>query len=376
MKHLFKKRTIFLLSIFMLFCSCIDKGYDFDKFNDDMVIKNWATGVPIGTIMHTAADLVERMDSDHGMVVEGDTIFFRYHAVLDFYASPGANNYGDQRISIFDDITPNGGRLYFSNPIFNCQVKNGSNDPITFGIKMSGTKDGYEDRPAVFSTGDTYSFPVPSNQTVVQRFDRENAQTHVVFRIGDPDVAIGPDLMVFGFSHDGPTNSGLSAEMTALLPMSFDAGSKAVFIDTMEMDVISYKEDYEDYEEYFEELVIKICYTNKMPAGGVAEVMFLDENEMPLPGLKNRIFILEKAELREVQMQGFRSKITQKETVGLMYVTFDKSEWEIAKGVKSMKMVSTMGNPDENIHFLPNDYLQFKVNFFGRGNINLDFSKF
>ena len=366
-KLLSRKWVILLLSIVLLSISCRDKEYDFDKFDDDCVIPDVPLGFPLGTLRYTAMQIADKADLNHDLVVEGDTMFLRYYTELDFLAEPGNENYGNQSISVFKDVS-DGSILYFSNPVFNCMVKNSGNIPATFDLNhVTGTKEGFPD----ISLEKPYAIPVAANQTVTQRFDRINGETHKMFRIGDPETGVGPDIMIYSFSHTAQSNADIFADMTVKLPLSFEQGSKIVFKDTLLMDLTAYKEDSQDIEKYFESAVITLEYTNKMPVGGMAEFIFLNKDNMPVAGLKTHSSRLNTAELKEVQMQGFKSNITQKETKGSIDIKFDKSEWKAAQNIASMVIKTTMGNPNKNIHFLPDDFMKFKVKFFINGNIIL-----
>ena len=366
-KHLLRKSSFLLLLIVLLSISCRDKEYDFDKFDDDCVITDVSLGFPLGTLRYTAMQIADKADINHDMVIEGDTLFLRYYTELDFLANPGEENYGSQSISVFKDVS-DGSILYFSNPVFNCMVKNSGDIPATFDLNhVTGTKEGYPD----ISLDKPYAIPVAANQTVTQRFDRINGETHKMFRIGDPETGVGPDIMIYYFSHTAQSNADMFADMTVKLPLSFEQGSKIIFKDTLLMNLTAYKDDTEDFEKYFESVVIRLNYTNKMPVEGITEFIFLDKDNMPVNGLKPHTSKLNKSELKEVQMQGFKSNITQKETKGIMYIKFDKSEWKAAQNIASMLIKTTMGNPNENIHFLPDDFMNFKVDFYIKGNVVL-----
>ena len=373
-KLLFKKWAVPLLFVGLLFSSCLDKDYDMDNIDDEMVIPGMVLGFPLGTIEYSALQIAERAGLDHDMEVDADTLFLRYYRSLQFLAAPGSNNREVHTISVFRDIESDGGILYFSNPIVNCTVENKGNSLMTFDINhLYGTKEGFPDLSLLFNGTQNFSFSVPENETIIQRFDRKNTGAHTVFtEIGNPNVTIGPDALVYEFAHSAQSNNDVDAEMLVKLPLTFDENSKMVVKDTLDMDLSSYSNDYEKYEDNIEFIEIRLNYTNKLPAGGVAEFIFLDKDNALLP-LTPRVCDLEKAGLRDVSMPwGDTHKMTQKETKGIMYVTFNKSEWDIAKNIKSMVIKSTLANP-EKIHILPSDFLRFKIDFYLRGDVSLNF---
>ena len=368
-KLLFKKWAVPLLLVGLLFSSCIDKDYDMDNIDDNIVVQGFMLDFPLGTIEYTALQIAERGGLDHDMEVDADTLFLRYYKPLQFLAAPGSNNREVHTISVFRDVEPDGGILYFSNPIVRCMVENKSNSSMTFDVNhVYGTKENFSDLPFLFNGTQNFSFSVPENKTVTQRFDRGNTNIHDVFKIGDPNTSIGPDALVYEFAHSAQSNNDVDAEMLIKLPLSFDANSKMVVKDTIEMDLSSLSKDYDEYEDNIDYIQISIKYTNKLPAGGVVEFSFLDKDNAPLD-LTTRVCGMEKADLREVQMQGFTSKVTQKEKVGYMYIKFQKSEWDTVKKIKSMLIRSTLTNPNENIHILPSDFLRLKVMIFLKGDI-------
>jgi hypothetical protein len=368
-KHLLEKWTISLLLIVALCSSCINKDYDFNNLDDGMVIPGMKLGFPLGTIRYTALQIADKAKLNHDVVVEGDTIFLRYYTELDFLVNPGSDNVGYQDINVFQDVKPDGSILYFSNPVFNCKVKNSGNTPITFDIKLVlGMKEGYDSIPIDKS----YTIVVPENQTIMQRFDRVTGETHRIFQIGDPETGVGPDIMKYYFSHNAQSNNDIFADMTVKLPLSFDRGSKMIFRDTLSLNLESYKDEAQDYDDYIEKVIVSLDYINKMPVDGITEFIFLDKNNVPVTGLHPRVSKLDRASLKPVPMQGGdMTNITQKETNGTMYIKFEKSEWEIAKNITSMLVKTTLANPDKNIHIRPDDFLQFKVKLYVEGNIKL-----
>jgi hypothetical protein len=373
-KNLLKKRwAIPLLLIGLLFSSCIDKDYDLDNISKENVLPDVALGFPLGTIKYTALDIAKKANFGEDIVSEGDTLFLRYYRELEFLGGSGSLNSGTLPINVFRDVEE-GSVLFFSNPIFNCKVENKGSTPLTFDINsIRGRKETYTDIPFDFNGNSSFSITVPENKVITQRFDRINGKTNNVFQIGDPKTGVGPDFIVYDYSHDAPSDDNISADITAMLPLSFDRNSRIIFRDTLSMDLASYKKDYEDYEDDINCIVIRLNYTNKMPVGGVAEFLFLDEKDQPVTGLATRKSNLYKADLREVQMQGFTSKITQKERLGKMYIVFEKADWKAAQNIKSMIIKGTMENPDENVHVLPSDYLQFKIDIYIDGDVKLDF---
>ena len=373
-KLLFKKWAVPLLFVGLLFSSCINKDYDMDNIDDEMVIPDWSIGFPLGIIKYSALQIAELAGLDHDMEIDGDTLFLRYYKTLPFLAAPGSNNREVHTISVFRDVESDGGMLYFSNPIIDCTVENNGNSLMTFDINhLYGTKESFSDLPLLFNGTQNFSFPVPENKTVTQRFDRGNTNSHDVFKIGDPNTSIGPDAMVYEFAHFAQSNDDVNAEMLVKLPLTFDANSKMVVKDTLDIDLTSYGDDYDKYEDNIDFVEIRLNYTNKMPAGGVAEFIFLDKHNAPLD-LTPRICTLNKAELRNVSMPwGDTHKMTQKETKGIMYIRFTKEEWNIAKNTKSMVIRSTLTNLNENIHILPSDFMQFNIDFYLVGNLKLDF---
>jgi len=373
-KLLFKKWAVPLLLVGLLFGSCINKDYDMDNIDDDMVIQDWSVGAPLGTIEYSAVQIAERAGLSHDMEIDADTLFLRYNRELQLLAAPGSDNQEVHTISVFKDVESDGGILYFSNPIINCTVENKGSALMTFNINsMNGTKENYQDELMLFNGFQNFSISIPENKTVTQRFDRKNTNVHDVFRIGDPNIGVGPDAMVYNFSHTAQSNNDVNAEMMVKLPLTFDKNCKMVVKDTLEMDLSTFSNDYEKYEDNIEYVEIRLNYTNKLPAGGVAEFIFLDKDNALLP-LAPRVCDLEKAGLRDVSMPwGDTHKMTQKETEGIMYVIFNKSEWNTAKNIKSMVIKSTLTNPNENIHILPSDFLRFKVDFYLMGDLSLNF---
>ena len=371
-KHLLKKWTIPLLLIAVMFGSCVNKDYDMDNIDDEMVLKDWTLGFPLGTIRYSALDIAKRANFGHDIVVEADTLFLRYYTELDFQASPGTPNYGLLGINVFKDVEE-GSLLYFSNPIFNCKVENKGNALMTLNINsMVGSKTGFADIPLTFNGSPSCAIPVPEKQTVTKRFDRIYGDTHTVFRIGNPGTGIGADAVSFDFSHTGASNNDIDARMTAMLPLTFDKDSKIIFRDTLLMDLAAYKDDYEKYEDNVEFIEIRLNYTNRMPVGGATDFIFLDENNQVIPELERSSKKLEKPALKGVQLQGFDSNITQSDKAGIMYIIFDHSDWVKVKTIKSMIVKGTMTNP-ENIHILPSDFLQFKIDVYLKGSIKLEF---
>ncbi|MDR2971195.1 MAG: hypothetical protein LBU83_04615 [Bacteroidales bacterium] len=372
-KDLLKKRwAIPLLLIGLLFSSCIDKDYDMDNISDENVVKDMKLDFPLGTIKYSALDIAKKANFGEDIVAEGDTLFLRYYRELEFSGAPGASNSGTLPINVFRDVEE-GSVLYFSNPIFNCKVENKGSTPLTFDINsIRGKKESYSDIPFDFNGSPSVSISVSENKTVTRRFDRINAKTNEVFRIGDPKTGVGPDFVVYDYSHTAQGNNDILADMTAMLPLSFDKDSRIIFRDTLSMDLASYKEDYEGYEDYINFIQITIEYTNKMPVGGVTEFIFLNEKDQPITELAARKSNLNKADLRSVQMQGFTSNVTQKERLGTMYIKFDKTDWKAAQNIKSMIIKGTMENP-ENIHVLPSDFLKFKIMLYIEGDVKLNF---
>jgi len=370
-KNLFKKRwAILLLLMGLLFSSC-DKDYNISKLDDSMVLKDWSLGFPIGIIRYSALDIAKKANFGNDIVVENDTLFLLYYATLEFSASPGTENIGYQTINVFQDVEE-GSVLYFSNPVFNCKVENKSDNPLTFNINsIVGKKENHPDISFHFNGSTSYSMPIPENKTIIQRFDRMNGETNMVFKIGNSDTGVGPDIIEYNVSHTGVSNNDISADVTAKLPLSFDQGSRIIFRDTLSLDLASYKKDYEEYENNIEFVEITLNYINKLPVGGATEFIFLDENNASVHGLDIRKSNLNKADLRPAQMQGFTSNISQKEKAGTIYITFTKSEWDAAKNIKYMVVKSTLTNP-ENIHILPDDFLQFKVGFYLKGSIKIN----
>jgi len=359
-KHLLKKWTIPLLLITVMFSSCVNKDYDMDNINDEMVLKDVVLTFPLGTIRYSALELAKRANFGHDIVVEGDTLFLRYYTELGT-----STNYEQLGINVFTDVEE-GSLLYFSNPIFNCKVENKGNALMTFNINsMVGSKPGFADTPLTFNGNPSCAISVPEKQTVIKRFDRIYGDTHTVF---GKMLGVGPDLMKFDFSHDG---TNVFADMTALLPLTFDKDSKIIFRDTLLLDLASHKEDYEKYEDKVDYVEITLDYINRMPTGGITDFIFLDENDQVITGIE-RASKLEKPALKGVQLQGFDSNITQADKVGTMYIIFDHSDWVKVKTIKSMIVKGTMTN-SENIHVLPNDFLQIKIEATLKGSVKLDF---
>jgi len=363
-----------LVLISLLFGSCINKDYDFNDLDNRTTLKDMTLCFPFGTIRYNVAEITEKANFNHETKIEGDTIFLCYHTTLDFLSSPGVNNIGIQPLNLFHDMAPEGSRIYFSNPIFDCKVENRGNIPITFNINfILGTKENYDSIAADFGN-ESYAISVPANKTIIHRFNRVNGETHRIFRIGDFESGIGPDVMIYGFSHTGQNNDDIHAEMTVKLPLAFDYGSKIVFNDTLSLNMSSYDEKYEEgegYGDHIETVILRLNYINKMPVGGVSEFVFFDRHGLPIAGINDRILRFNRASLKNIQMPGFESNIATQEESGVMYIHFEKSEWGAAKGIRAMMVRTTLANTDKNIHFLPEDFLQLKLDFYLKGNINL-----
>jgi hypothetical protein len=366
-KKLFRKSACLLLLGSAMLSSCIDKDYDFGNFDDEMALKDVSLGIPFGTIDYTMEKIAKKANFNHEVVVEGDTLFLLYNKTLNVYADKGAK-VETQTINIFDDIIDGDGEgsvLYFSNPIFNCVVENDGDSQAELIINyVKGIRDS-DTLGAVFNNRkDSTIMYIAGKHTDSTRFDRDNGETNRIFRVGQYPY-VGPNETKYQFTLNKTGVDSVHIDMRAKLPMTFDAGSRLVFKDTLPInltasDVIS---------DNIETLIIRINYTNKLPLSGVIDVIFLDENNLPIAELDPRSSTLEKAGLTDIRIQNFNAGIATTEKTGKMYITFDKAEWEAAKGIKSILFKTTLANPDENIHFRPQDFLKLKVDFYMKGNI-------
>ena len=378
-KHLLKKWTIVLLLGGALFSSCIDKDYDLDNFDGDAALKNMTLLGPLGTIEYSVTDIVNKANFNHPLVTEGDTVFLLYNQKLDFSSDPGQKNSKSQYINIFNDIAPEGSKLLFSNPIFNCIVTNEGTNPALLNVNyVTGTKEGYTDIRAEFDNGrNDYFINVKGGAGTIttQRFDRANGKTHQLFTIGSyvpGQETVGPDTVKYSFSLTTPSNDSIHVNMEARLPLSFDAGSMLVFKDTLPIDLSSYEDGY------LETLIMRIHYTAQLPTDGNIEIIFLDENNLPATDINVRNFKL--IEVNEEFLQAFYLNLSNGEKYltnstamarkGKFEIKLDKSELEAAKNIKSMAFISTL-NTGVNIHILPSDFLRLKVDFYLQGNIKL-----
>jgi len=358
-KHLLKKWTIPLLLIAVMFGSCVNKDYDLDNINGNVVLKDEVLTFPLGTIRYSALELAKRANFGHDIVVESDTLFLRYYTKLDL-----ATNYGTLGINVFRDLEEDC-LLKFSNPIFNCKVENKGNALMTFDINsMVGSKLGFDDVPLSFNGSPSCAIPVQGNQTVTKRFDRTYGDTHTAF---EKMNGVGPDRMKFGFSHDG---TNVFADMTALLPLTFDKDSRIIFRDTMLMNLASHQEDFDKYEDNVEYVEFTFKYLNRMPMGGMTDFIFLDENNKVITGLE-RASKMDKPALKGVHLQEFDSNITQSDKAGTMYVIFESSDWVKVKTIRSLVIKGTMTN-GENVHILPSDFLQIKIEATIKGSVKYE----
>ena len=201
-KHLLKKWAILLLSCGMLLSSCINKDYDFDNFDDEMALKDFTLGIPLGFINYSITDLLRQANFKDSIACEVDTIFLIYNQKLNFTADQGQENIETQTINLFNDIVEEGSVLYFSNPIFNSVIFNHeeNNQALVKINSITAGKDGFPDKIAIFENGlTTYEIHIPGNNSTKTRFDRVNGGTNQLFRIGEiPNI--GPDAVNYNFS--------------------------------------------------------------------------------------------------------------------------------------------------------------------------------
>ncbi|MDR0873794.1 MAG: hypothetical protein LBN27_10100 [Prevotellaceae bacterium] len=365
-KKLLRKSAFLLLLSGAMLSSCIDKDYDFDNLDSETALKDVSFGIPFGTIKYSVTEIANK--ANFNVVVEGDTLFLLYNKALNFGADPGLQT-ETQTINVFDDIIDDygdGSVLYFSNPIFNCVVKNDGDTQAKLRINYVRGIRGTRDTVAIFNNGkDSITMLIPGKQTTTTRFDRENGETDRIFKIGQYPY-VGPNQTEYQFQLTTPSNDSIHIDMRAKLPMTFDKDSRLVYKDTLPINLAASN----TISDNIEQVVIRLNYTNKLPVGGVINVIFLDENDAPI-ALNERIFTLDKMDLTNIRIQNFNAGIATGEKEGKMYITFDKAEWAAAKDIKSVVLKTVLTNPDENIHFRPDNFLELKVDLYLKGNIKL-----
>jgi len=372
-KHLLKKWAILLLLGSALLSSCIDKDYDWDTFDgDEWALKGMAFGAPLGTIEYDVKRIVEKASNQH-LIIDGDTIFLIYDADLEF-----GDGQGDAKkivnIDFFEEVTKTGSQVFFTNPIFDCTVENNGTE-AKFSIDyVTGQKDNAKDIQASFgvSKEPNVDINVPTGGST-RRFDRDFGATNEIFRLIDTITnEVGPDRVEYAYKRP-PGRDDITAKINLRLPMAFDAGSRLVFNDTLSLDLSAYTEESENIEM----LVIRVHYTWKLPVGDPSSITctFLDKDNSYLTAIPERKITLDKAKITQIAMPGlanfYPTNITEQASTGIIYVKFEKSEFEAVKNIGAMKFKTVITNPDENIYFLPSDYLQLKVDLYVKGNIKL-----
>jgi len=367
-KYSLKKWTIALLTG-VLFGSCVNKDYDFDKYDDSAVLKDMTLGFPLCYVGYSMMEIAKKANFNQELVAEGDTIFLIYNTTLDFSSESGNESTEKEYISIFDDVTPEGSVLYFSNPILNCTVENNDTKDLEFKINyVAGTKDGCADTYADFdgNGSKSTSFTIPPNQTVTQRFDRTKGATNKVFDIGEPNTGVGPDTLVYSYAHNSLDNDRVKAKIKAKLPLSFDAGSILVLKDTIPVNLTSY--------ENIESVILRLSYISKLPVGGEIDFIFLDADTAVIKNIKQRKLNLGRADITATKMQGvpnFTMYVSLKEKTSLFDIKFEKVEYDAVEKVEFLLLKTTLGNPNENIHLKPDDFLKLKMDLFLKGDVKL-----
>jgi hypothetical protein len=363
-KDLQKKWVYLLLISTFLLGSCVDNDYDLDNYQGEYILRGLTLVAPVGTINHTIEDVSGLQKFDYELECEGDTVFMIYSCDLELLSGSG-ENITSKNISVFKDIEPSGSVLFFSNPIFNCTVENKDDAEVTLHINhFTGRRDNVS-FSAKFNGTTEYDIFVPAKTTVRDRFDRVNGETHQIFRIAT-ETGVGPFVMDYNVSHNAPTNNSLSANITAKLPFSFDAGSKYLYKDTLDVDM----SEYEDYD--LEQVVVRFYYDAKMPAGGKTDVFFCDENFEKIPQFKPHSLNLKSSDLEGIVLKGTNghpSNVAKSAIKDIMFVVFDSDELKAVKSIKNMIININVGNPEKNVHFKPDDFIHMKVDFYAKGSI-------
>jgi hypothetical protein len=128
--------------------------------------------------------------------------------------------------------------------------------------------------------------------------------------------------------------------------------------------------EYEDYD--LEEVVVRFYYRAKMPAGGKAEAFFCDENFQPLKEFKPHSLNLKSSDLERIVLKGtngYPSNIAKNEVNDIMFVVFGPDELAAVKNIKNVVVNINVGNPTENVHFKPDNFIHIKVDFHAKGSI-------
>ena len=274
-------------------------------------------------------------------------------------------------IDFFDRFFTEGTSLHFYNPIINCTIKNHIGITTEFDVNYIHVYD--ENGNSVCadfngSPGHSYTLErshqlyEPSSTLVT--LDRSMGATNRLFQIVPKKFVYSfktKTLAEPGEKHFIITDNYVNVLLDFQLPLTFDKGSTLVTRDTLNINLSDFSN-----KTKINDLVLRVNYTNKLPAKSILFAQFMDENKKPV------------AEIGEKQLEMKSSPVDTRgnataDVNATAYFKLNQNEMAATSKIKFVVLKVAIKGMDENslISLHPKDYIRLKADLYINGDISL-----
>lgn len=273
------------------------------------------------------------------------------------------------RLNFFNDVVPEGSKLYFSNPTVICKVLNYVGMSSTFYVNYAKawSNDGLEQVFADFNGSPNYSFVLDAAPQInqasenIEIFDRDNGGTNQLFLINPTYLSYSfsnSPILIPGQNHFIVRNKYVDVAVEAKLPFHFDEGTFLITNDTMDLDLTG-----EDAIEDVKKMEVRIKYENFLPAAIKLDAVFLDEFYQPITSLNKKFDV----PAPTIDSEGYSTKQSE----GFLYINFIESDFADVTRVKyiQLKTRTVAFDSTSKMKFRPDDYIHVKADLYVLGDI-------
>jgi hypothetical protein len=275
-------------------------------------------------------------------------------------------------IDIFKEIKPKGSKLYFSEPMFTCLIRNyiGSNTDLHVEYIRAIGEEGTQD--AIFNNNTSSCIiklpeaPEPYAYTEkLEFFDKDNGALDQLFLV-DPDYikyrfraeVLPPDD---GNPHFIVKDKYIDITYEAKLPIAFNPGTRLVNNDTLSLNLSD-----TGILENIDDFTLWMKFSNKLPAVTELEIVFLDENKQRIPEFKEKDFMIDAS---EVNINGYAEEGKVVSDLEISFTPEERQKLEKINYIIINYIVRSKDDRKANLH--PSDYIEFKMEAYSKINIEL-----